>query len=324
MKIYSILFSKKMIMRLVSTAFCLCSSVAFSPSLNKSRRSLEKKEMAAVASKDVEEDKYIWLEDVEAEECLDFAKSSNEKCLKALGDPKLGPTYDRVLAVLESEDRIPYVSSYGRNEQGERILFNFWKDKSNPKGIWRKTTMEEYKKENPNWEVVLDVDKLAEKDGISWVWKGSKALPRSRDPESDDGRIVSRTLLSLSRGGADATHLKEFDMLTQDFVAEGEAFILPEAKTRASYKSRDVLLVGSDFGEGSLTDSGYPRVVKEWARGMSIEDAPIIFEGEKTDVAVNAYVADERSWGGKLQFIFDSGYVSLFSSTITNTMTGFW
>jgi len=252
------------------------------------------------ASKEVEEDKYAWLEEVEAEECLSFAKSENEKCLKALGDPKEGPTYDRVLAVLESEDRIPHVSSLGRNEQGDRILFNFWKDKANPKGIWRKTTMEEYKKETPQWETVLDVDKLAEKDDISWVWKGSTALPRKRDPMSDNGRLVTRALLSLSRGGADATHLKEFDLLTQDFVPEAEAFNLPEAKTRASYKSRDVLLVGSDFGEGSLTDSGYPRVVKEWARGTSIEDAPVVFEGEKTDVAVNAYIADERSFGGSI------------------------
>lgn len=255
--------------------------------------------MAATATTK-EEDKYIWLEDVEAKECLDFAKSANDKCLEALGDPKEGPTYDRVLSVLESEDRIPQVSSYGSNEQGERILFNFWRDKQNPKGIWRKTTLDEYKKEKPKWEVVLDVDKLAETDGLSWVWGGASALPRKRDPMSDNGRIVTRVLLKLSRGGSDATHLKEFDLVTEDFVPEGEAFILPEAKTRASYKSRDVLLVGSDFGPDSLTDSGYPRVVKEWARGTPIEDAPTVFEGEKTDVAVNGYVADERHWGGSL------------------------
>eukprot|EP00980_Cylindrotheca_fusiformis_P022953 scaffold9948_cov129-Cylindrotheca_fusiformis.AAC.21 len=253
-----------------------------------------------MATPTLQEDKYIWLEDVEAKECLDFAKSANDQCLAALGDPKEGPTYDRILSVLESEDRIPHASSYGSSENGERILFNFWRDKQNPKGIWRKTTMGEYKKEHPKWEVVLDVDKLAERDGISWVWKGATALPRKRDPMSDNGRVVTRVLLSLSRGGSDATHLKEFDLKTNDFVSEAEAFILPEAKTRASYKSRDVLLVGSDFGPDSLTDSGYPRVVKEWTRGTPIEDAPTVFEGEKTDVAVNGYVADERSFGGSL------------------------
>lgn len=247
------------------------------------------------------EDPYIWLEDVESEESLDFAKASNEKCLSALGDPKDGPSYDRILKVLESEDRIAYASCHGRdsNQDDKRIYFNFWKDKEHPKGIWRKTTEDEYKKEKPKWTTVLDVDALAEKDGISWVYKGASLLPRGRDPTN--GKLVTRALLKLSRGGSDAVHIKEFDLTTNEFVSkEDGAFDVGEAKTRISYKGRDVLLVGSDFGEGSLTDSGYPRIVKEWSRGSSLEDAPTIFEGEKTDVAVNGYLADERNWGGDI------------------------
>ena len=247
------------------------------------------------------EDPYIWLEDVESEESLDFAKASNEKCLQALGDPKEGPTYDRILKVLESEDRIAYASCHGRDpeQDNKRIYYNFWKDKEHPKGIWRKTTEEEYKKDKPAWTTVLDVDALAEKDGISWVYKGSSLLPRGRDPTN--GKIVTRALLQLSRGGSDAVHIKEFDLSTKEFVSDEDgAFKIGEAKSRVSYKGRDVLLVGSDFGEGSLTDSGYPRVVKEWSRGTSLEDAPVIFEGEKTDVAVNGYLADERNWGGSI------------------------
>lgn len=247
------------------------------------------------------EDPYVWLEDVESEKSLDFARAANKKCLDALGDPKAGPTYDSILKVLESEDRIAYASCQGRdtNQSDQRIYFNFWKDQHHPKGIWRKTTEDEYKKEKPAWTTVLDVDALAEKDGISWVYKGSSLLPRGRDPTN--GKIVTRALLQLSRGGSDAVHIKEFDLTTNEFVSEEDgAFAVGEAKTRASYKGRDVLLVGSDFGEGSLTDSGYPRIVKEWSRGTSIEDAPTVFEGETTDVAVNGYIADERNWGGNL------------------------
>lgn len=247
-----------------------------------------------------EEDKYVWLEDVEAPECLDFAKSANAKCLEALGDPteKEGGSYDRILRVLESDDRIPHVSSHGIDDDGNRIVYNFWKDKESPKGIWRKTTLESYQNnEKPEWTTVLDVDELAKKDGISWVWKGSRGLPRSRDLPGTT--LVSRTLLSLSRGGSDAIHLKEFDLHEGAFV-EDQPFQIGEAKTRASYKSRNILLVGSDFGPGSLTDSGYPRVVKEWVRGTPLEDAPIVFEGEQTDVAVNGYIADERTWGGDI------------------------
>jgi prolyl oligopeptidase len=247
-----------------------------------------------------EEDPYIWLEDVEAEKSLDFAKEANEKCLKALGDPKEGSSYQRILDVLESKDRIPHAFSHGTDKDGNCIVLNFWKDATNPKGILRRTTLQSYKNKNSDaikWTTVLNVDELAEKDGISWVWKGSKALARRRDPLSEG--LVTRCLMSLSRGGSDATHLKEFDMISEEFVTD-QPFNLPEAKTRAGYKSRDILLVGSDFGPGSLTDSGYPRVIKEWARGTNIEDAPIVFEGEATDVSVSGYVADERPWGGSL------------------------
>jgi len=247
----------------------------------------------------LEEDAYTWLEEVESEESLNFAKAANEKCLEALGDPvKSGTgTYDKVLAVLESDDRIPHAGKYGNDDDGEEIMVNFWKDSKNPKGIWRKTTMSSYRTENPEWTTILDIDELAEKDGISWVWKGASALPRARDALSNNGKRVTRALLNLSRGGSDAAHYKEFDFLTGEFVTEN-AFNLPEAKSRVSWKSRDVVIVGSDFGPDSLTDSGYPRQIREWVRGTNVEDAPVVFEGEKKDVSVGAYISDERHHGG--------------------------
>lgn len=259
----------------------------------------------AGAASNCADDPYIWLEEVESEQSLQFAKDSNAKCLEQLGDPKTSDTgtYQKVLDVLESDERIAYVSKYGTDDDGQSIMFNLWKDAKNPKGLWRKTTMTSYRTDKPTWETVLDIDELAKKDGISWVWKGSTALPRKLDPMSNDGKRnhVTRTLLSLSRGGADATYVKEFDLSKEDFVTEEEGgFTLPEAKTRATWKSRDVLYVGSDFGEGSLTDSGYPRVIKEWVRGTKIEDATTVFEGEKTDVSVSAYVSDQRLRDGPI------------------------
>jgi len=253
---------------------------------------------------DIDDDPYIWLEDVESEESLTFAKESNEQCLAHLGDPKTSSTgtYQKVLDVLESDDRIAYVTKYGTtDDDGDAILFNVWKDSKNPKGLWRKTVMSSYKTENPEWSTVLDIDALAERDGISWVWKGSTALSRRLDPMSNGGKRITRTLLSLSRGGADATYVKEFDLVSETFVDEHDGFTLPEAKTSASYKSRDVLFVGTDFGDGnSLTDSGYPRVIKEWVRGTKLQDATTVFEGEKTDVSVSTYISDQRLRDGPI------------------------
>lgn len=180
-----------------------------------------------------EDDPYVWLEDVESDESMDFARSNNQACLQALGNPETTSTYRRVLEVSESEDRIPFVSLFGQDDNtGESILFNFWKDASNPKGLWRQTTMESYKQKQPVWKTVLNVDDLAEKDGIGWVWKGSTPLPRSRD-DMGSGKRVERALLRLSRGGSDAVHIREFDLVKGDFVAESDQpFSLPEAKVR--------------------------------------------------------------------------------------------
>jgi prolyl oligopeptidase len=249
-------------------------------------------------------DPYIWLEEVESPESIAFAKAANEKCLAALGDPREKDTYKRVLAALETDERIPHVRMLGyHTETGDMLLYNFWRDAKNPKGIWRKTTMQSYKSANTEWTTVLDLDKLAKDEDISWVWKGYTALPRSMDDQSGGpmGR-VTRVLLNLSRGGADATYLREFDLLTESFVdpldATSPGFSLPEGKTRASYKSRDVLLVGADTGEDSMTNSGYPRTVREWKRGTKIQDAPIVFEVEKTDVSCSQYIVDESHLDG--------------------------
>jgi len=250
-----------------------------------------------------DDDPYLWLEDVEGEASLEFAEESNERCLEALGDPKRSGTgtYERVLAVLESDERIPHVSNHGTDPStGEKVAYNFWKDGTNPKGLWRKTTLDEFVRTGgkpEQWTTVLDVDQLAEKDGVSWVWKGSSGLPRARDPQSG-GKLVTRALLSLSRGGSDAVHVKEFDLIKGDFVDDQPFNLSNEAKSRVSYKSRDVLLVATDFGPESLTDSGYPRTVREWVRGTPLDDAPVVFEGDKKDVSVFAYVTDERVWNG--------------------------
>ena len=261
------------------------------------------------------EDPYTWLEEVESPESIAFAESANAKCLAELGDPSETETYKRVLTALQSDERIPYVRMLGYDEAGDMLLYNFWRDSKNPKGIWRKTTMQQYQSENTEWTTVLDLDELAKEEDVSWVWKGYTALPRSLDSQSGGpmGR-VTRVLLNLSRGGADATYLREFDLLTESFVdSETEdGFSLPEAKTRASYKSRDVLLVGADTGEDSMTSSGYPRTVREWKRGTKIEDAPIVFEGEKTDVSCGQYLMDESDREGGDVYEVQSRSVSFY------------
>ena len=218
------------------------------------------------------DDPFLWLEEVASEEALAWARDRNEATVAAVGaDPGFEALRERLLAIYDSDERIPYPGVRGEH------WYNFWRDGEHPKGVWRRTTAEAYRAGGDvDWDVLVDVDALAAEEGESWVWKGATCLPPAYE----------RCLLSLSRGGADATVVRELDLPSRSFVEDG--FVLPEAKSSVDWVDRDTVLVGTDFGEGSLTDSGYPRVVKRWRRGTPLSEAEVLFEGETADVAVGA------------------------------------
>ena len=169
-----------------------------------------------------------WLENVEGEDALDWVRSRNEDALKAIGEPSSKPSYSRVLSILDSNDKIPYI---GRVLNG--LYYNFWQDEEQPRGIWRRCTLDEYRKPEPAWELVLDLDALGAADGIKWVWGGTALLDEGPDVRKD------RVMIRLSRGGSDATVAREFDLDTKQFISpEQGGFELPEAKSRFSYKDR--------------------------------------------------------------------------------------
>ncbi len=220
-----------------------------------------------------EADPYLWLEEVRGEKPLEWVKTHNEATLAVFkAQPGFEEVYARTLEVLDSDVRIPYPQFQGK------YLYNFWKDKNNERGLWRRTTPAEYRKPAPEWEVLLDIDKLSREEGQQWVFKGAEGL-------YPDYRLF---MVELSRGGGDAVVTREFDADTKQFVKDG--FSLPEAKGSISWKDRDTLYVQTDFGPGSQTDSGYPRITKLWKRGTPLSSAKTIFEGEAKDVSVGCQV----------------------------------
>lgn len=219
------------------------------------------------------EDPYLWLEDVEAEKSLDWVRTRNAENPLAK-DPGFETVRSDLLAILDSNARIPYVNKIGE------YYYNFWRDKTNPQGIWRRTTLAEFRKDAPVWEVLLDIDALGKAEGTNWVWGGADCLRPAYD----------RCLISLSRGGADATVTREFDISQRAFVKGG--FERPEAKGELSWIDIDTVYVGTDFGPGSMISSGYARIAKQWRRGTPMSEAKIIYEGQDSDIAVTAFHDD--------------------------------
>jgi prolyl oligopeptidase len=223
-------------------------------------------------------DPYRWLEEVTGEPQLAWVRERNAQARSRLEKwPDFAATRDRLRQILDAKDRLPQVSRHGD------FLYNFWRDEAHPRGVWRRTTLAEFAKVHPEWELLIDLDALALREQENWVWGGSKCL----------GGEETRCILSLSRGGADAKVMREFDLNDKAFVQGG--FALTEAKSTIEWEDLNTVLVGTDFGTDSMTASGYPRVIKRWRRGQALAAAQTVFEGRPTDVSV--WVSVDRTPG---------------------------
>ena len=241
--------------------------------------SLESSEISAgiamreeVVGVQILDDPFIWLEEVESDDALAWAAEQNALSIPKLqGDPRFETIRSEIEAVLTSEDRIPSGSLVNGN------VYNFWQDNDHIRGILRRTSLESYAGDSTQWETVLDIDELATIESANWVYKGRTCLPGN----------PSRCLIHLSDGGKDAVSIREFDLDLANFIDGG--FFVGEAKTNIDWVDANTLLVGSDFGDGSLTTSGYARTLRLWRRGTALENAEQIIEVGVEDMSVGTF-----------------------------------
>ncbi|MBB5192684.1 prolyl oligopeptidase [Silvimonas terrae] len=226
-----------------------------------------------MTSTTVQDDHFQWLEEIDGVRAQAWVAERNAHAEALLtSQPQYASIKPHILQTLNASDRIPWITRRGQ------WLYNLWQDEEHKRGLWRRCTLDEYRKTEPAWDILLDLDALAASEQENWVWAGATAL----GPESP------QCLIKLSRGGADAVVVREFDIARKAFVDGG--FTLPEAKTSVTWIDADTLYVGTDFGAGSMTDSGYPRVIKRWQRGTSLAHATTVFEGQAQDISVGVSI----------------------------------
>lgn len=229
------------------------------------------------AASSASSDPYAWLEGIESPDALAWVRAENQRTCSTLEAlPLFKALQQELLGVLDSRDRIPAVMSLGG------VYYNFWRDEAHVRGVLRRTTPDEFRMPEPRWETVLDIDALAQSEGENWVFAGLTGLY----PDYE------RFLVSLSRGGGDTVVVREYDVVRRAFLTAG--FSVPAAKTQVAWIDAGTIYVASDFGAGSLTRSGYPRVIKQWARGTALSEAPVVFEGQEADVGV--WIDRGRTW----------------------------
>jgi prolyl oligopeptidase len=251
-------------------------------------------------SLDPNSDAHLWLEEVEGTQALDWVRGENERSLKVLeGDARYQGYYDAALKIATSAERIPYGSIRGGQ------VYNFWQDAEHERGLWRRTSLGDYAKQSPKWETLLDLDALSKAEGANWVYKGVSCLP----PKNVD------CLLSLSNGGKDAVRVREYSIAEGGAKAGfvGGGFDIPEAKSSIEWQDKDTLLIATDWGEGALTESGYPFVIKRLYRGQKLEQAVEVYRGDVKDVATSPFALEDASgkrWFGaaRAETFYTSSY----------------
>jgi prolyl oligopeptidase len=233
-----------------------------------------------------DDDPYLWLEEIEGQAATAFADQQSKATLEKFGTTGFAADRDTLAAIYDRPDNIPFVNRRGG------FLYNLWKDASSPRGIWRRTTLDEFRRRDPSWETLLDIDKLAADENEDWILSWMQMRH-------------GRAMLSLSHGGSDAVTLREFDIGAKSFVADG--FILPEAKGGAEWLDADTLLLSSAFGEGMATTSGYARTIRLWRRGTDVSQAPVVFETTPDSMGAFSNV-DRTAAAPRIWFVEQLGF----------------
>ncbi|MBB4396539.1 hypothetical protein [Bradyrhizobium sp. ERR14] len=89
-----------------------------------------------------------------------WVRAENEKTLGVLqSDPRYQQFYEQALSILQA----PVIPLEGHGLEHAR------QDENQVRGVWRRSTGESDRSQDPKWETILDLDALAAAENRNWV-----------------------------------------------------------------------------------------------------------------------------------------------------------
>ncbi len=242
--------------------------------------------LSGLAQPQTASDTFLHLENLSDPVATKWVDEETSRALEAIKKmPGFEARYKSNLRVLtQREFNIQYPSTVGD------VIYNNFRDTTRPSGVWRSTSLSEYRKERPSWQTLFSVDAYNREEVSNWVFSSAQVQPVNLPGLGAPGIDAKpqRALLHLSRGGSDAGVFREFDLATRQLLpAASGGFELPESKGWAAWWSADELIVSTNFGPDSMTTSGYPREIRLWKRGTPLSSARPLFTAEAKDMSTD-------------------------------------
>ncbi|MBF7015287.1 prolyl oligopeptidase family serine peptidase (plasmid) [Novosphingobium resinovorum] len=223
----------------------------------------------AIASPIAAQDSYQWLEVPTDAKALDWAKQQTQAA-----EAKIATMPDHAAVLHELKTALSAANPPPEFLLAGPYALRFQRSAERPHGV---LSVSRRKPDGTPgaWRDVIDVDALGKAEGKAYELRFDGTRLSCR-PEGNN-----RCILQLSPGGGDEDELREFDLDTGAFVADG--FRTPASRTMAAWLNDDTLLLEHTISGARTLSTGWARDVLVWKRGTPLSSAKVVYSAQPGD-----------------------------------------
>jgi len=226
----------------------------------------------ALAAPATAQDSFQWLETPTDPRALEWAARETARSQAAIAAmPERAAIAAELTTLLEAGDPPPQYALLGP------VILKFQRSTRHPHGVMSVARREA--NGGPGaWRDVLDIDALRAAEGIPYELQFYGMDSACAPPEFE------RCLLRLSPSGGDEVDLREFDLRSGTFVADG--FRSGVGRNLSAWLDSDHLLIEHTLNGAPTLATQWPRQVSIWTRGTPLEAAKVVYSAEPTDAVL--------------------------------------